>query len=208
MRHSSLSNALLGLWDRARSHGLWFPFRSRRRAAGAACDYGPEPGTNRSGKLVSPGRWPADGVSFDRDLSEFTSGATCLTYVIDEPYGKVLKQLRSALKAEGLGIPMEMDVAGRIRNELGVALKPCLVLYVDCPFLLLEAAIVNVSAAALVPLHVVVAEAGLQSVVHLVPRTDGAITACLRAQFDRFLGRVLAVLRELGAQRTVQELVW
>jgi hypothetical protein len=73
---------------------------------------------------------------------------------------------------------------------------------------LLEAAIVNASAAALVPLQVVVAEAGSRSLIHLVARTDRAVTSGLRAQFERLFSRVLAVLRDLRAQRTVHELAF
>lgn len=211
MRHPNLSNALLGLWNRARSSVLWFP-RSWTPACGGAasadCDYGPQSAADRGGGLISHGRSAVDAVSVGREISELTSGATSLTYVIDVPFGKILKQLRAALKAEGLQIPMEMDVSGRIRNELGVALKPCRILYIDCPFLLLEAAIVNASAAALVPLQVVVAEAGSRSVIHLVARTDRAVTSGLRAQFERLFSRVLAVLRDLRAQRTVHELAF
>ncbi|MEZ5398790.1 MAG: hypothetical protein R2729_03920 [Bryobacteraceae bacterium] len=149
-----------------------------------------------------------NAVSVTRELYELTSGATRLTYVIDRPYGKVLKQLRATLKARGFQIPMEMDVSGRIADELGVTLKPCLVLYIDCPFLLLEAAIIDAAAAgALVPLEMVVTEAGSQCVISLVPRTERAVTACLRVQFGQFFGRILLVLREIGAHREVHEFV-
>lgn len=202
MRQVGLRNRLLNLCGRARSLGSFLSFRSRRQVgagAGCACGEGAE--------LGRPVRLSADTVSLARELQELTSGGTRLTYVIDKPYVGVLKQLRAALKARGFQIPMEMDVSAWIHAQLGVTLRPCTVLDVACPFLLLEAAIIDATAAAFVPLQVIVTEAGSRSLVRLVPRTDRVLTAGLRAQFDKFFTGVLAVLRELGAQRTVREVV-
>lgn len=211
LRHPDLRKALWSFWARARSPALWFSFRSGKQletgSMGDGVDVGSDVIVDRRSEHADPGKLLGDAVSVRRELYELASGAMSLTYLIDMPYDKALKQLRVALKAEGLQIPVEMDVSDRIRHELGVDLRPCFVLCIDCPFLLLEAAIINTSAAALLPLQLVVAEAGLQSVIHLVPRTDGAATASLRVQFENFLGRVLGVLRGLGAQRAVRELV-
>lgn len=212
MRQTALRERLLNLWDRALSLGCWPSFRSRRRVgAGADCACGDSSQnvvTGQGAEFGLPVRLSADAVSLARELHELTSGGTRLTYVIDKPYVSVLKQLRAALKARGFQIPTEMDVSAWINTQLGVTLRPCTVLDVACPFLLLEAAIIDATAAAFVPLQVIVTEAGSRSLVRLVPRTDRVLTAGLRAQFDKFVGGVLAVLRELGAQRTVREAVF
>ncbi len=214
MRQIGLRNRLLNLWGRARSLGSlgsFLSFRSRRQVdagAGCACgDFSQNVVTGQGAELGRPVRPSADAVSFARELYELTSGATRLTYIIDEPYVNVVKQLRAALRARGFQIPMEMDFSGWIRNQLGVSLRPCLVLDVACPFLLLETAIIDATAAAFVPLQVIVTEAGSRSLVRLVSHMDRALTAGLRAQYHKFFGGVLAVLRELGAQRTVREAV-
>lgn len=211
MRQTALRETLLNLWGRARSLGSWLSFRSRRQVgAGTGCaggDFSQNVVTGQGAEFGLPVRLSGDAVSLARELHELTSGGTTLTYVIDKPYRVVLKQLRVALKARGFDIPVEMDVSAWINTQLGVTLRPCTVLDVACPFLVLEAAIIDATAAAFLPLQVIVTEAGSRSLVRLVPRTDGALTAGLRAQFDKFFGGVLAVLRELGAQRTVRETV-
>ena len=134
------------------------------------------------------------------------NGPATVTYLIDEPYPKALNLVRAALKSEGLRIPMEMDVAGRIRHELGVGLKPCRLLCVDCPWLLLQSAVVNSPATGALSLHIVITQSGANSVVHLAAPMDAAIPATLRIQFERFWGRVLKVLRQVGARKAVFEL--
>lgn len=212
MRQAALRERLLNLWRRARLLRWWPSFRSRRRVGpGADC-----PGADSSQNVVPgqgaglglPVRLSVDAASFARELQDLTSGAMRLTYVIDKPYVNVLKQLRAALRARGFQIPIAMDVSAWINSQLGVTLRPCVVLDVTCPFLLLEAAIIDSTAAALVPLQVIVTEAGSRSLVRLVLRADGALTAALKAQLDKFLGGVLEVLRQLGAQRTAREAVF
>lgn len=83
-------------------------------------------------------------------------GSTLLTYAIAEPYGTALRQVRRALARHGLRAPAELDVAARIRHELGAGVAPCAVLWVDDPALLLEAVVFQRGAAAHIPQPLVV----------------------------------------------------
>jgi uncharacterized protein (DUF302 family) len=74
-----------------------------------------------------------------------------LSFRIEQPYDVALRTVRLALAQHGLRTPAELDVATRIREELGAGVAPCTVLYVDDPVLLLEAVVFNRSAALLIP---------------------------------------------------------
>ncbi|MGE5570345.1 MAG: hypothetical protein ACM3S5_15015 [Rhodospirillales bacterium] len=79
-----------------------------------------------------------------------------LTFRIAEPHQVALRKVRSALARHGLRTPAELDVAARIKQELGAGVAPCVVLYVDDPAVLLEAVVFNRGAALLIPVPVVV----------------------------------------------------
>ena len=83
-------------------------------------------------------------------------GPQLLSFRIDEPYDAALRMVRIALARQGLRAPAELDIAGRIRQELGAGVAPCRVLYVDEPTLLLEAVVFNRAAALLIPQPIVV----------------------------------------------------
>jgi uncharacterized protein (DUF302 family) len=101
------------------------------------------------------------------------SAPPAFTYLIREPFERGLKKLRQALANEELCVPVELDVAARIRRELGITLAPCRVLFVDCPVLLLEAATLDRAAVAFLPLHVAVAGLGQQNGIHLAGAPGG-----------------------------------
>lgn len=73
--------------------------------------------------------------------------------------------VRRALAQQGLRTPVELDVTGRIRQELGADVAPCTVMYVDDPILLLEAVVFNRGAALLIPQPLVVTGNGRESEV-------------------------------------------
>lgn len=85
-----------------------------------------------------------------------TNGPTLLSFRIDERYDVALRMVRIALAREGLRAPAELDIAGRIRQELGAGVAPCTVLYVDDPAVLLEAIVFNRGAGLLIPQPLVV----------------------------------------------------
>jgi uncharacterized protein (DUF302 family) len=90
------------------------------------------------------------------------------TLVMQQPLKEALKLIRRALAKEGLEIVADLDLAGRIREALGIDLAPCRVLCVDCPVALLEALALDHSAAVLLPLHLVVASQDGLTLVHLL----------------------------------------
>ncbi|MEO8594092.1 MAG: hypothetical protein ABI759_12290 [Candidatus Solibacter sp.] len=85
-----------------------------------------------------------------------TKGPPLLSFIIDEPYDVALRMVRIALARHGLRAPAELDIASRIRQELGASVAPCTVLYVDDPAVLLEAIVFNRGAALLIPQPLVV----------------------------------------------------
>lgn len=79
-----------------------------------------------------------------------------LTFRIAEPHQVALRMVRNALARHGLRTPAELNIAARIKQELGAGVAPCVVLYVDDPAVLLEAVVFNRGAALLIPEPVVV----------------------------------------------------
>src|SRR3954451_18575997 len=79
-----------------------------------------------------------------------------LSFIIDEPYEVALRMVRIALARHGLRAPAELDIASRIRQELGAGLATCTVLYVDDLVALLEAVVFYRGAALLIPQPLVI----------------------------------------------------
>ena len=81
------------------------------------------------------------------------------------PYEQALKTLRRAMKHNGLAIAAELPLSDIVRAELGVGLNRCTVLLVYCPFLLLEAMVLDCKTASLLPVHIAVSESGTGAVI-------------------------------------------
>jgi uncharacterized protein (DUF302 family) len=103
-----------------------------------------------------------------------SSNSMIVTYRIPEPFERAIESVRETAVKSGLSIPMELDISRRIQRELGIALAPCRVLYVDNPLLLLQAVALHPSAAVWLPLSVVVAGYGPQTLVHVLQRAGAA----------------------------------
>jgi uncharacterized protein (DUF302 family) len=88
--------------------------------------------------------------------NDMTQKPPLLSFRIDEPYEIALRQVRTALARQGLRAPAELDVAVRIRQELGAGIAPCMVLYVDDPAVMLEAVVFNRGSALMIPQPLVV----------------------------------------------------
>lgn len=84
-------------------------------------------------------------------------GPPLLSFRIEEPYEVALRMVRIALASQGLRAPIQLDITGRIRQELGAGVAPSIVLYVDSPAVLLEAVVFNRGAGLLIPQPLVVA---------------------------------------------------
>ena len=138
------------------------------------------------------------------------SGSAPLTYLISGPFENALKSVRQVLAREDLRVPLELDVTARIRKELGVSLAPCRVLFVDCPVLLLDAATLDRSVAAILPLHVALAGYGPQTRVHLIS-SSGAFNVNLPpaafAAVGKLQARVVRALEKIASRQAVCELV-
>jgi uncharacterized protein (DUF302 family) len=78
--------------------------------------------------------------------------------------------VRIALARHGLRAPVELDVASRIRQELGAGVAPCTVLYVDDPAVLLEAVVFDRGAALMIPQQLVVTGDNRHTVVFVRSR--------------------------------------
>ncbi|MGQ9635540.1 MAG: hypothetical protein ACUVXB_15010 [Bryobacteraceae bacterium] len=96
------------------------------------------------------------------------AGAPSYTYVVPEPFERALKLIREALEKEGLEIPVELDVSGRIRKKLGISLAPCRLLCVDSAMTLVETVAIDTAGALYLPLRLVVAGRGPQTTLHLM----------------------------------------
>ena len=123
-----------------------------------------------------------------------------LTYIVGKPYDTTLRSLRAALKTEGLEIPMEMDISGAIRREFGIALKACSFLYVCCPFLLLEAFVMDTPCTGFLPLQVAVSETSGQTLISLLepPAVDETeLPFNVRTPMMRLQTRVQKIVKSL-----------
>ena len=123
------------------------------------------------------------------------------SFLIPEPFDKALKRVRHALAETELAISGELDVSDRIRRQLYVGFSPCRILFVDAPYLLLEAVVVDRAAAAFLPLHVVVSAQGLSTLVYWIDLAalgparlpaKAAPLGRLQSQLCRALARVSA----------------
>lgn len=83
-------------------------------------------------------------------------GPTSETFTAAAGFEEALRQIRAALRREGLCAAAELDITARIRQELGAGVASCRVLYVDDPALLLEAVVFHRGAGLLIPQPLVV----------------------------------------------------
>lgn len=103
---------------------------------------------NAKGRKTAPWKWFQD-CTFPLGIN-MTEGSI-LAFGIDEPPPAAARKVRRALEQHGLRVAAEVDVAARIKQELGAGVAPCIVLYVDDPALLLEAVIFQRAAALMIP---------------------------------------------------------
>ncbi len=111
-----------------------------------------------------------------------------------------VRAFRKAAKSHGLRIPFEFNVAEYIEDELGIGLRPCRVLCVVCPYLLLQAAVWDGSGASFLPIRVVFSASGAGTRIHVVGPFNPLLPNGLRVPFQRFLQALADVLMEMGAR--------
>jgi uncharacterized protein (DUF302 family) len=118
--------------------------------------------------------------------------------------------VRRALAQEGLRVPAELDVTTRLKQELGAGLAPSVVLYVDDPALLLEAAVFHRGAALLIPQPVVVsgndrhAEVQVRSVEALM---EGGVPASVREPLMNLHARILGAMETIAQREGVHQII-
>ena len=95
-----------------------------------------------------------------------------VTFIVPAPFETALSLVRQTLSEKGVGLAAELDISGRIRQELGIDLIPCRVLCADDPQLLQQAIAFDSSSAALLPLHVVVSGTAARTMVHFLSQTS------------------------------------
>jgi uncharacterized protein (DUF302 family) len=126
-----------------------------------------------------------------------------MTYPIAQPYEVAVRNVRAALKRDGLRIALELDVAARIRNELGAGVAPCLALYVDDPAVLLEAVVFHRGAALLIPQPVVVTGDNRYSdvLVRSPESLSGAIPESVRDPTLDLLRRIALTMKSVSEKQ-------
>jgi uncharacterized protein (DUF302 family) len=81
-------------------------------------------------------------------------------------YDVTLRALRRALSDAGLNVVQQFDLSNGWPSQLVAGSRRCALLMVDCPLLLLEAVALDRSAAAFMPLHIVVTGDQHSSCIH------------------------------------------
>ena len=124
-------------------------------------------------------------------------------YALAEPFDVAARTVRTALKRHGLRAALELDVAGRIRQELGAGVAPCRVLYVDDPAVLLEAVVFHRGAALMIPQPVVITGDRRHSevLVRSPASLRGAIPESVRDPFLDLLRRIARSMESIAERR-------
>jgi hypothetical protein len=129
-------------------------------------------------------------------------GLPLVTFSIREPYPVALRLVQRTLMQHGLRASVEMDVALRIKQELGAGVAPCTILFVDTPALLLEGIVFHRGAALGIPQPVVISGNALHTEVFVHGAKSHA-----RRDFPATVDRPLLELqaRIVGALETIAE---
>ena len=120
--------------------------------------------TGVSATAGSPACGSGDPILKEANVADAHRGLAgpplAVAYAIHERFGKAVQRLRSSLEAAGLAVISETDIAGTVRTSLGMELAPGSILSVSCPFLLLQALVMDPALLTLLPLHIVAIEKG------------------------------------------------
>ena len=133
-----------------------------------------------------------------------------VTFMVPATFEKALGLVRQALDERELAIAAELDISGRISQELGIDLIPCRVLCVDHPQLLQQAIAFGASAATLLPLHVVVSGTGSRTLVHLLSQTSiycSGLAAGAKAAVSKLQVRASRALETIAVREGFNQLI-
>ncbi len=132
------------------------------------------------------------------------------TFSIPEPYPLALRMVRRALAQQGLRVPTELDIAARIKEEVGAGVAPCAVLYVDDPVLLLEAIIFQRGAGLVIPQPLVVAGGHRQTEVLFrsgASVLEEGLSASVRDALSGLHSRIIRALETIAKRDEVPSMV-
>jgi hypothetical protein len=123
-----------------------------------------------------------------------------LTRVIPECFEKSVPLVRRLLSTAGCSIVGEFDLSTEPYLHLGIARRSCLVLLVDTPVLLFASIALDRSAAAFLPMHIVISGDRDTSYVHWInPVTGSGLRppAPAKGALENLYARVTEALSEL-----------
>ena len=90
------------------------------------------------------------------------------TKEMDTPYGKVIEQVREALKNEGFGILTEIDVREKMKEKLGFDMKEYIILGACNPANAYKAILTEENIGLMLPCNVIVYEKGGKTVLSVM----------------------------------------
>jgi len=114
------------------------------------------------------------------------------TYLIPEGFRQAVKSLRSVLSDAGLKVTGELDLSGRLQRRLLVETPPCLVLFAGPAKAAFRTPGGPPGAAALTPLHIVIAARGEQTEIHVLN------VPLEMAELGQFRGRLVQAIEKVG----------
>ena len=129
-----------------------------------------------------------------------------ITYLTAEPFRQALRSVRRILVARKLQIIGEFNISDRIRQKLLINTAPCVVLYVWSSARLSETLGGDPCAAALAPLHVVVAGRGGQSEVHVLrtlPSDAGLLDRRAIAALNQIQAEIAQAIEKIAMRATL-----
>jgi uncharacterized protein (DUF302 family) len=128
------------------------------------------------------------------------------TYLVSETFDLAVKSVRRVLADANLKLAGELDMSGRIRQRLLIGTAPCRVFFVAAPAAAVEEVGADPRAAALTPLHIVIAARGSQTAIHLlkpVPAQYGALDGPTMEAFRHLQARIAQAIERIGMRSTL-----
>lgn len=93
------------------------------------------------------------------------------TKALDIPYDTVVERTRGALKKEGFGVLTEIDVAGKMKEKLGVDMSKYIILGVCNPPNAYQAILTEENIGLMLPCNIIVYEKGGKTVLSVIRPT-------------------------------------
>lgn len=121
---------------------------------------------------------------------------------IPRSFDDTLRSLRRALNVTGLNIVQQLPLSRGAGARIAAGGRRCTLLMVDSPLLLFEAVALERSAAAFIPLHVVVTGDRYSTCVHWAHPAQGIglrMSPTARSAVDALYSRLARVLQDPGA---------